>query len=716
MKELLAPAGNLETLKIAIANGADAVYLGLEQFNARANIENFNLDNLEEGVNYAHLFGVKIYLAINILFKDDEFKQVLETIEKALHIGVDALILQDIGLANLIKKKFPFAQLHASTQMGVSNLEGAKFLVENGFRRIVLARETSLSEVKRIKDNLDVEIEYFVQGALCVSYSGNCYLCSMLAGASGNRGKCKQFCRLPYQMNFDGITKQGYLLSAKDISMLGKLKIMAEAGVDSFKIEGRARRAGYVGECVKVYRKALDNNFTYSQQDVQDLKKSFNRGDFIEGYFSGEKIIYDKIQNHIGIPIGKILKVNKGKRFNQIYLTSTHSLQKNDCIKTLSGDKEECTISVQDVKSLGRGQFMLTSTAFPTVGSEVRLIVDSALEKQIKETVRTIPVEASFIGKVGERPELILKTGDEEIKVTGEQMLEEAKSSPLTFDELSDHLSRLGEEFLLAKLDAQIENVFIVKSMLNKLRRDAIVLLRQAIIDKNKPKFLKNEEKVDIFDAKISKKRLLFSNSLDVISKSKGYDGYIFSPNDFDENKLENFMAENKDKQIYLSCPIMATEKEIDLIKSLLKRNPELGAYANNYYALSLTDKERTIIGANMNIFNSYSIAFFVSQGFDKIVLTNEANNLSILKNCGATLFYFSKFYPEYMNFKHCPIKEHIGGDCASCKYKEGVTFKLNNTGFNLIRRKLIFCSFVLKSTSLLERKFDNLSEIVEVN
>lgn len=716
MKELLAPAGNLETLKIAIANGADAVYLGLEQFNARANIENFNLDNLEEGVNYAHLFGVKIYLAINILFKDDEFNQVLETIEKALHIGVDALIVQDIGLANVVRKKFPSAQLHASTQMGVSNLEGAKFLAENGFCRIVLARETSLSEIKRIKDNLDVEIEYFVQGALCVSYSGNCYLCSMLAGASGNRGKCKQFCRLPYQMNFDGITKQGYLLSAKDISMLGKLKSMAEAGVDSFKIEGRARRAGYVGECVKIYRKALDNNFTYSQQDIQDLKKSFNRGDFIEGYFSGEKIIYDKIQNHIGIPVGKILKVNKGKRFNQIYLTSTHSLQKNDCIKTLSGDKEECTISVQDVKSLGKCQFMLTSTALPSVGSEVRLIVDSSLEKHVKETVRNIPVEAYFVGKVGKKPELTLKTVDEEIKITGEQLLEEAKSSPLTFDELSDNLSRLGEEFLLTKLDAQLENVFIVKSVLNKLRRDAIALLKQAIIDKNKPNFLKNEEKVDIFDAKISKKRLLFTSLLDVISKSKGYDGYIFSPNDFDENKLENFMAENKDKQIYLSCPIMATEKEIDLIKSLLKRNPELGAYANNYYALSLTDKERTIIGANMNIFNSYSIAFFVSQGFDKIVLTNEANNLSILKNCGATLFYFSKFYPEYMNFKHCPIKEHIGGDCASCKYKEGVTFKLNNTGFNLIRRKLIFCSFVLKSTSLLERKFDNLSEIVEVN
>lgn len=716
MKELLAPAGNLETLKIAIANGADAVYLGLEQFNARANIENFNLDNLEEGVNYAHLFGVKIYLAINILFKDDEFNQVLETIEKALHIGVDALIVQDIGLANVVRKKFPSAQLHASTQMGVSNLEGAKFLAENGFCRIVLARETSLSEIKRIKDNLDVEIEYFVQGALCVSYSGNCYLCSMLAGASGNRGKCKQFCRLPYQMNFDGITKQGYLLSAKDISMLGKLKSMAEAGVDSFKIEGRARRAGYVGECVKIYRKALDNNFTYSQQDIQDLKKSFNRGDFIEGYFSGEKIIYDKIQNHIGIPVGKILKVNKGKRFNQIYLTSTHSLQKNDCIKTLSGDKEECTISVQDVKSLGKGQFMLTSTALPTVGSEVRLIVDSALEKHVKETVRNIPVEAYFVGKVGKKPELTLKTVDEEIKITGEQLLEEAKSSPLTFDELSDNLSRLGEEFLLTKLDAQLENVFIVKSVLNKLRRDAIALLKQAIIDKNKPNFLKNEEKVDIFDAKISKKRLLFTSLLDVISKSKGYDGYIFSPNDFDENKLENFMVENKDKQIYLSCPIMATEKEIDLIKSLLKRNSKLGVYANNYYALSLTDKERTIIGANMNVFNSYSIAFFVSQGFDKIVLTNEANNLSILKNCGATLFYFSKFYPEYMNFKHCSIKEHIGGDCASCKYKEGVTFKLNNTGFNLIRRKLIFCSFVLKSTSLLERKFDNLSEIVEVN
>ncbi len=313
--ELLAPAGNLQSFFVALNSGADAIYLGASDFNARGNIENFSFENLKDAVRQAHLFGVRVYLTLNTLILDEEIEKVLEVVRKALDAKIDAFIVQDIGLAYLLSKKFEGIELHASTQMGIENLEGAEALKSIGFKRIVLARETPLSEIRRIKDNLDTEIEYFIQGALCVSFSGNCYLCSLLAGASGNRGRCKQFCRLPYTMKTGNGEKKGYLLSTKDFCMLPKLKELVSSGVDSLKIEGRARRSAYVGQAVTTYRKAIDNDFNFNEQDIANLKKVFNRGDYIPGYFGNDKIIYDKTQNHMGVEIGKVVAVKNGKKF-----------------------------------------------------------------------------------------------------------------------------------------------------------------------------------------------------------------------------------------------------------------------------------------------------------------------------------------------------------------------------------------------------------------
>ena len=228
--ELLAPAGNKESFLTALSCGANAIYLGVNSFNARGNIENISLDNLIKIVRKAHLFGVKIYLTLNTLVHDSEIEEVTEVVRQAVNAKVDAFIVQDIGLAYYLRQKFENIELHASTQMGIENLEGASFLKPIGFKRIVLARETPLAEIKRIKDELGIDIEYFIQGALCVGYSGNCYLCSLLASASGNRGKCKQFCRLPYSARMNNRERQGYLLSTKDFCMLPKLKELVESG------------------------------------------------------------------------------------------------------------------------------------------------------------------------------------------------------------------------------------------------------------------------------------------------------------------------------------------------------------------------------------------------------------------------------------------------------------------------------------------------------
>ena len=207
--KILSPAGNIDCLKTAIYNGADEVYLGINDYNARNNIDGFTIATLKEGVDFAHVHGVKVLLAINILFSDKEIQSALDTIIDAYNIGVDAFIIQDLGLADLVHRHFPEIELHASTQMGLHNLEGVLAVEKYGFKRVVLARETPLDEIRRIKANSNVEIEYFAQGALCVSFSGNCYMSSYMHNASGNRGKCKQLCRLPYTLEKDGKNAHG---------------------------------------------------------------------------------------------------------------------------------------------------------------------------------------------------------------------------------------------------------------------------------------------------------------------------------------------------------------------------------------------------------------------------------------------------------------------------------------------------------------------------
>ena len=254
--KILAPVGNFESLKVAVYYGADEVYLGVNNFNARNNISGFDLGNLKEVVDFAHVYGVKVNLAINILFKNSEMQEALDIVVEAYNWGVDSFIIQDLGLISLINKYYPEIEIHASTQMGLHNFEGIKWLERFGFKRIVLARETPLFEIERIHNRSDVELEYFVHGALCVSFSGNCYLSSYMCDASGNRGRCKQLCRLPYTLLKDGkIVKNGYLLSAKDIAMQTSLKDLNKAGINVLKIEGRARRAGYVAIVVSEYRK-----------------------------------------------------------------------------------------------------------------------------------------------------------------------------------------------------------------------------------------------------------------------------------------------------------------------------------------------------------------------------------------------------------------------------------------------------------------------------
>ena len=285
--ELLSPAGGLRELKAAVVSGADAVYLGATAFSARAGAGNFTEDEMREAVAFAHTYGVKVHCAINTLIKETELGEAVSTAVLAAKCGVDALIIQDIGFAGHIRKVLPDMELHASTQMTVTSLEGVRYLEKKGFSRVVLARELSLDEIEHIAKNAKAEIEVFVHGAICVCYSGQCLMSSILGGRSGNRGRCAQPCRLPYELTEgEKICGSGYILSPKDMALIKHLDKLRKAGVASLKIEGRLKSAEYVSAVVGVYRKYLDSNGAVTDEDMAELKNAFSRSGFTDGYLT----------------------------------------------------------------------------------------------------------------------------------------------------------------------------------------------------------------------------------------------------------------------------------------------------------------------------------------------------------------------------------------------------------------------------------------------
>lgn len=285
--ELLSPAGDFECLKAAVQNGSNAVYFGAEQFNARANTQNFNKEELVKAIEYAKLRNVKTHLTLNILIKNEEFKDAIELVEFAYKAGIDAVIIQDLGLAKKVIEIFPDLEVHSSTQMTIYNLDGAKEIENLGFSRCVLARELSIEEIEEITKNTNIEIEVFIHGALCICYSGQCLMSSLIGGRSGNRGKCAGTCRLPYTLLKDGKEQEkGYLLSSKDLCTFDIIPELINAGVKSFKIEGRMKSKEYVGIVTSIYRKYIDlaeskNEYIVDEKDRQTLMQIFNRGGFI---------------------------------------------------------------------------------------------------------------------------------------------------------------------------------------------------------------------------------------------------------------------------------------------------------------------------------------------------------------------------------------------------------------------------------------------------
>jgi U32 family peptidase len=497
--ELLAPAGDWEAMRAAVVNGADAVYFGLSNFNARARAANFTPDELPEVMRYLHSHNVKGFVTLNTLIFSDELPAVAEFVKRCAECGVDAVIVQDLGLVTLIKRIAPTLAVHASTQMTLSEPRGITFVRNLGVERVVLARELSLDDIRKVTAAAETPVEVFVHGALCVAYSGQCLTSEALGGRSANRGQCAQACRLPYQMIVDGIERElgdrAYLLSPQDLAAYDLIAPLIDAGVISFKIEGRLKGGPYVASTTQTYRKAIDaaatsNDFHLTRREELELAQTFSRGltpGFLEGV-NHQKLVRGRFPKSRGIRIGTV--AGSGRGGVRVALCEPF----DDLVKPGDGllfdigkpETQEPGGRVWRVQTAGRQvelQFEAGTVDFGAIpiGCDVYRTDDPALRKRLEHSyaqdriAQRVPLRAHLTGELGGPLTLTLCDDDHTATANWPGPLELARKQPTSHTEMREQVARLGDTpFELGDLVVELpDGIMVPRSVLNDLRRRA---------------------------------------------------------------------------------------------------------------------------------------------------------------------------------------------------------------------------------------------------
>ncbi len=622
--ELLAPAGNMDSLKAAIMAGCDAVYLGGVLFGARAFAGNFTNEEIVYAINYAHLYGVKVFVTINTIIYDSEVERFLDYVRFLHKNNVDAVIIQDIGMFDLLRKKFPNLELHASTQMNIHNYDGALLAKKLGFKRVVVARETPLDVIKKIKEEIDIEIEVFIHGALCVSYSGECLLSALVGKRSGNRGTCAQICRKKYDFYDDDkrkLNKNNYLLSTKDLCTLKYIDKLIEIGVDSLKIEGRMKRSPYVYLVTKTYRKVIDNYYNtgklkIDENDIIELKKMFNRN-FTKGFMLNEdnnNFTYDKRPNNIGIEVGEVIKKVK----NDLKIKLTYDVSVHDGLRILD-DKEDKGLVINkmfinnksvleakkgDVITLKYDKYVEKKSKVLLTSSKKQL---DSISEAIKKQERFVYVDLSFTAKENENLKLTVTDGLNTIIETLDKAPMRAINKETSCDAIKKQLSKLGQTVYKARsitlnLD---DNLFINIKDINEIRRHAISKLNEKRLYKKD--FVEKDYTIGVPDfpsikqtaVLVGKENERLKDKYDVIytedEKTKDEDSVVVLPRIINEH------------------PFVKNTVMIGDFGGLLKYNN----FQTNF---------------SFNVVNSYSVAFLHSLGAKLVTLSYELS-LSQIKN-----------------------------------------------------------------------------------
>ena len=621
--ELLSPSGDYNSLVSAIMAGADAVYLGGKNYGARAFSSNFSNEEIVEAINFAHLYGVKVYVTVNTLVYDNEVEEFLNYIEFLHKNNVDAVIMQDIGMVDLVRKVYPNLEIHASTQMHIHNLEGAKLLEKLGVKRVVLARETSLEVIKQIKENTNLEIEIFVHGALCICSSGQCLMSSLIKNRSGNRGKCAGNCRLKYDLvdtNKKKVNNDQYLLSTKDLCTIEYLKELIDIGVDSIKIEGRMKREEYVFLVTSLYRKMIDTN-KVELEDIKELKKIYNRK-FTKGFIFGEKnndIVNQYRPNHMGIEIGKV--INTDEKYVTIKLTDY--LHQEDGIRILSNDDSGFIVNyIYKNKKLVKEAYKGDIIKIP-LKDKVKInyivlkttdyIQINSIKESLKNIKRKVIINGKIIIKTLKNVIFTISDGVNSVSIISDFQVQKSINKPLKKEDILKQMSKLGDTvYEFDNLDIDMDDdCFILISDLNKLRRDIIDKLNEKRL--YKIPFVKEKYSIEVKDYQKEK------NENILISR---YEDYKNDP------KYKYIFIDNKE-----------VFDKIDDPRKVLKIDRVVNKY-NNYDDLLLVGELGSInyynnvfVDFSLNITNSYAVALMHSLGVNMVTLSyemgfEEINNL----------------------------------------------------------------------------------------
>jgi len=689
--ELLAPAGSIESLYAAVQAGTDAVYLGGNKFSARAYASNFDNENMIKAVEYCHLYDVKVYVTINTVLKQHEVEEAVEYAEFLYKIGVDALIIQDLGFANLIRKKLPNFELHASTQMTVHNAEGALFLNKLGFKRIVLSRELSLNEIKYISRDLNVETEIFVHGALCICYSGQCLMSSMIGGRSGNRGRCAQPCRLPYTIiNKKNMSeKKGYILSAKDICTIENIKEIIDSGTASLKIEGRMKRPEYVSGVVQAYRAAIDSVLKNKYFNVEDENKKllqlFNREGFSKAYLfrnTGRDMMAYSFPKNTGVELGKVQKDLTIELKENIYLKD--GIRNGNSGFTLS----KIIKKGKEVEEALKGDKVKLLPSEYKSGDVLYKMSDVKLSKELEEIYKSpyrkkIELNLLVKFKVDEPITLTTFYKNKNLTVEGEKV-QKALKKPLDKDRIIEGLGKAGDTpFKFKNIEiSEFEDGFLPVSAINEVRRELVAKIENYALSRNDNGDKTEEEKIDMQlnisrteQTKINKSISTIPKTIVYLSREEQLSAFIESDfkcaaiNPFGELDF-TYLNKLKDKEIFLKLPNIIKEEFESLCKTIEERLGHIdGIVTSNLGIISKFRGKTTIIGDyKLNIFNSYALDFYKDfiNGSCLSVELNKKEIKDVAKKSQLPLQVLLYGKVELMVSEYCAIGSTFGERCSS--------------------------------------------------
>ena len=683
--ELLSPVGDERGLKAAVNSGANGVYFGAKSFNAREYAaENFDDKAIENAIKFAKLRNVKVYITVNTLVYNDEIDKAILLIKNIYDMGADAIIVQDLGIIDIVRNNLNIP-MHASTQMSCNNTYSVKLLEKLGIERVVLARETSIENIKEIRKNTNIELETFIHGALCVSFSGQCAYSYLHGGRSANRGACAQACRMEYSGG-----KTDYPLSAKDLMTIDIIPNLIEAGINSFKIEGRAKRSEYVAITTSIYRKAIDfalqNKNIETEKYKESLIKIFNRGGFSEGYYYNSKDIFENYKpNHNGEFIGKITDYKK----NKIYIKTDKELNVYDGLSF--GESGKIGMQISDlykdnirVKN-GKGNLSFSAVlkninvgdkVYRTTDKyqmdEANIIIESDNFKHSLNLNLIIDLDKKIKFKINSNYNEKLN-----LEYISDYLVEEAKNSETKESDIIKALSKTGGtvfKFENINIIINFEKPFIPVKVLNEARRSIINSLEKILIQNRKIDYDKSIK--NIFKEKIEypNTNLKVAIISDINHKVKDYDKIILFPKIYDTD-IKKFFNEGLIDGIIL--PHITFDKDIELIKNIVSK--DMIVICNNIGQIeALLGKCIIWAGIGMNTINNKTVDFLYKLGVSVVISSIEVGKK--LKN---TISIKRGFIPA-MNFAFCPKSIAIG--CEKCKEKDLIDSKNNVVIFDCVK------------------------------